>query len=316
MSLNTTHIRIGLVGCGMIGRAWATVFAKAGFQVTIWDPDREAAVVARQAMIEHLEDLDQSGLLSEAPPKLLDRINFSDSLSSAVCNASYVQENGPERLDDRRRLFAELDAATPADVPIASSTSGMRPSTFTHDLPGRHRCLVAHPANPPSLLPLIELCPSPWTSERCVQTARAILGLAGREIAELNHEIDGFILNRLQGALLAEAFRLVAAGTVCPDDVDKVVKHALGMRWSFMGPFETIDLNAPGGIADFCERYGRLYADLQEQMQPRAWDAGLIESVVANRRAVLPLENLSERQKWRDRRLMALASFMENQPSR
>ena len=137
---------------------------------------------------------------------------------------------------------------------------------------------------------------------------------AGQVPATVNKEMDGFALNRLQGALLAEAFRLIADDVISPADLDALVKHGLGLRWSFMGPLETIDLNAPGGLKDYCERYGPLYAELQKQMTPRAWDPALIDKLQSARRAELPANMQAVRQEWRDRRLMALLAHKATQP--
>src|SRR5207253_9790700 len=137
-----------------------------------------------------------------------------------------------------------------------SSTSGIVASRFTEELAGRHRCLVAHPVNPPHLVPLVELVASPWTASAIVTQAKAIYESVGQVPIIVKREIEGFILNRLQAVLLSEAFRLVSDGYVTPQDLDKTLKHGLGLRWSFMGPFETIELNAPEGIADYCRRYG------------------------------------------------------------
>jgi L-gulonate 3-dehydrogenase len=168
--------------------------------------------------------------------------------------------------------------------------------------------------NPPYLVPLVELCPAPWTDPAVVARTRALMTQAGQVPATVNKEMDGFALNRLQGALLAEGFRLVADGVVAPADLDALVKHGLGLRWSFMGPLETIDLNAPGGLSDYCDRYGPLYAELQKQMTPREWDAALIHRLHSARRAELPPNMQSVRQGWRDRRLMALLAHKATQP--
>ena len=123
----------------------------------------------------------------------------------------------------------------------------------------------------------------------------------------VNREIDGFVLNRLQGALLAEAFKLVSDGVISADDLDKTVKDGLGLRWSFMGPFETIDLNAPAGVADYCARYGQFYERLQAEQAPvLAWDDNLVKRIEVERRKHLAADGLAQRQVWRDRRLMAL----------
>src|ERR1700749_1682643 len=230
------------------------------------------------------------------------RVHPAATLAEAVKAAEYVQENGPERVDAKQALFAELDRLALPDAVLASSTSGIPASAFTQTLPGRARCLVAHPVNPPYLVPLVELCPAPWTDPAVVSRTRALMTSAGQVPATVNKETDGFALNRLQGALLAEAFRLIADDVISPADVDALVKHGLGLRWSFMGPLETIDLNAPGGLADYCDRYGPLYATMQQQMQPLDWDKALVDRLHAARRAELPANMQAVRQEWRELR--------------
>ncbi|KMO18461.1 3-hydroxyacyl-CoA dehydrogenase [Methylobacterium platani] len=310
--MNDTQTAV--VGAGAIGKGWAIVFAQAGYGVSVWDPDPGTLQAVPGVIAAELAELARQGLIREEPARIRARIRLAASLADAVRGADHVQENGPETLASRRQTFAEIDALAPPGAVLASSTSGMPPSRFTAEIPGRARCLVAHPANPPSLLPLVELCPAPWTDPTVLERTRRLMIRAGRQVATMRREADGFILNRLQGALLAEAFRLVADGVVDPDEVDTVMKHGLGRRWSFMGPFETVDLNAPGGIADFCARYGALYEALQTQMPPRRWDGDLVGRVAAARRADLPTQDIAARQAWRDRRLMALASHLREQP--
>ena len=281
----------------------------------MWDPAPGAVDAAKGTIAARLGELHEAGLLAEPPGMVAARIRAADSLAAAVREAEYVQENGPERVADKRALFAMLDAEAPAAAILASSTSGIPCSEFTEDLAGRSRCLVAHPVNPPYLVPVVELCPAPWTSAQTVARAREIMAAAGQVPATINREVQGFVLNRLQGALLAEAFRLVADGVVSPADLDATVKHGLGLRWSFMGPFETIDLNAPGGLKDYCARYGALYARLQQEMTPRSWDEAMVKQLDDARRAELPAADQPARQAWRDRRLMALLAHQRTQPS-
>ena len=217
-------------------------------------------------------------------------------------------------MPEKIALFADLDRLARPDAVLASSTSGIPASAFTEGLAGRARCLVAHPVNPPYLIPLVEICPAPWTDAETVARTRAIMTKAGQVPATVKKEMDGFALNRLQGALLAEAFRLLADDVISPTDLDALVKHGLGLRWSFMGPLETIDLNAPGGLADYCNRYGPLYAAMQQQMTPLAWDEALVGRLQAARRAELPGNMQPVRQEWRDRRLMALLAHKAGQP--
>ena len=306
--------KVAVVGAGLIGRAWSIVFARAGFDVALWDPYPQQIEAALTFISERLPELEEVGLLKEPAPIVANRVRFAGTLAEAVAAAEHVQENGPERVDAKQALFGELDRVASADTVLASSTSGIPASAFTEGLAGRARCLVAHPVNPPYLIPLVELCPAPWTDPAVVSRTRALMTSAGQVPATVNKEMDGFALNRLQGALLAEAFRLIADDVISPADVDALVKHGLGLRWSFMGPLETIDLNAPGGLTDYCERYGPLYAELQKQMTPRAWDAALIDQLHSARRAELPANMQGVRQEWRDRRLMALLAHKATQP--
>lgn len=306
--------QIAIIGAGLIGRAWTIVFARAGFDVAIWDPVKSATDAALGFIRDRLPELREAGLLRDEAEAVLGRIHPEVTLAKAVSDAEHVQENSPERVADKTALFAELDKTARPDAVLASSTSGIPASAFTESLPGRTRCLVAHPVNPPYLVPLVELCPAPWTDPAVVARTRELMVRAGQAPVTVNKEVTGFALNRLQGALLAEAFRLLADGVISPVDLDATVKHGLGLRWSFMGPLETIDLNAPGGLVDYCARYGGLYAKLQQQMTPHAWDAALVERLHAARRAELPANMMPVRQEWRDRRLMALLSHRASQP--
>jgi 3-hydroxyacyl-CoA dehydrogenase len=305
---------VAVIGAGLIGRAWAIVFARAGLSVTLWDQFPQQTLAAKAFIADRLPELHAAGLLRDEPSAVLARITPLQSLWEAVRNADYIQENGPERIPVKQAIFTELDRAARPDTIIASSSSGIPASAFTEDLKGRARCLIAHPVNPPYLVPLVEICPAPWTDAAVVERTRDIMVKAGQVPATVKKEVDGFALNRLQGALLAEAFRLVADDVISPTDLDALVKHGLGLRWSFMGPLETIDLNAPGGLADYCNRYGPLYATMQQQMTPLEWDEALVNRLHDARRAELPTNMQPVRQEWRDRRLMALLAHKATQP--
>ena len=166
-----------------------------------------------------------------------------------------------------------------------------------------------HPINPPYLVPAAEIVPAPWTDPAVVERAAALLRAAGHAPIMMKREIDGFVMNRLQGALLEEAFRLVAEGYASAEDVDVGIRDGLALRWSFMGPFETIDLNAPAGVRDYAQRYQGMYRDIFPSTQWRAdWSGPVMDAIEAERRARLPAGKLAERHAWRDRRLMALAA--------
>lgn len=302
--------RIAVIGAGLIGRAWAIVFARAGFDVALWDGDKDALATSLATIKDRLDDLARICLVAD-PTSTLRRITPEALLPAALAGTIYVQENLPEALQTKKAIYVELDRLAPDDAILASSTSSIPASAFTESLKGRARCLVAHPVNPPYLIPVVELCGAPWTAPETIAKARALMERAGQVPVTVQRELQGFILNRLQGALLNEAFRLVEDGYVTPDDLDKTIAHGLGLRWSFMGPFETIDLNAPGGVRDYCGRYGALYYNLaQQQADPRRWD-GVLDRIEAERSKSLPRSALAERQAWRDRRLMALAAHKQ-----
>lgn len=304
--------KIAVIGAGLIGSAWATVFARAGYSVVLHDVNPEVMTSALVAINANLAKLYVAGLITEQPETVLQRITTAPTLEQAVRGAGLVQENVRETVAAKKEIFAELDRLAAADTILASSTSGIPASSFTADLKGRARCLVGHPINPPSLVPLVELVPAPWTDQSTMERARALYEGAGQVPIMVQREIQGFIVNRLQGALLSEAFRLVEDGYVNSADVDKAVKDGLGLRWAFMGPFETIDLNAPGGIRDYCERYGPLYLDIAKQAEPRVWNDALLDRLEQERLQKLPASERPARQLWRDQRLMDLVVHKRN----
>jgi L-gulonate 3-dehydrogenase len=308
MSEQAKSEQVTIVGSGLIGRSWAIAFARAGWRVVMWDP-AEGAAEASLATIENLlgdlaaEDLLQGRSVSEARSL----ISAAATLETALDGTRWVQENAPEDVEVKRALWARLDALAPPDAILASSTSAIVPSDFTADLPGRARCLVAHPINPPYLVPAVELVPAPWTSAETMTAAETVIRGIGQAPIVMKRELDGFVMNRLQGALLDEAFRLVADGYCSVEDIDIGLREGLALRWAFIGPFETIDLNAPGGVRDYVGRYGRLYERLGQSMQRRVdWTGPVLDDIEAQRRERLPATKLAERQRWRDRRLMAL----------
>ena len=288
---------VALIGSGLIGSAWAVVFARGGLPVRILDREGRAAANALPRIDRSLAQLADGGLLDEPVDAIRGRISFVSSLEAALDGAVLAQESVPEDLALKRATFAMLDAAAGPGTILASSTSMIPASRFTDELAGRSRCLVAHPVNPPHLVPVVELVPAPWTDDAVTERARALYAAAGQSPVVLRREVDGFLVNRLQGALLAEALRLHEDGLASAADVDVAIRDGLGLRWSFMGPFETIDLNAPGGTRDYGERYARVYEDVTATQLPRPWRQAIFEALDAERRAIIPLDRLGEDRK-------------------
>ena len=310
-----TERNVAIVGSGLIGRAWATIFARAGWNVRLTDPHIPTLKAAPRLIRDELHALARHGLCND-PDGAVARVSIAASLQEALLDVEFVQENGPEIVEDKKTIFAQLDKLAPPNALLVSSTSAITASRFTETLPGRARCLVGHPVNPPHLVPLVELCGAPWTSPDAIERARTIYREIGQVPVTINREINGFVLNRLQGALLAEAFRLVGEGYISAEDLDHTVKDGLGLRWSFLGPFETIELNAPGGIPDYCARYTGFYKELASAAAgPEVYESPNVDRVIAAWPHQPTPERVDALTQRRNERLAALAAHKVKQTS-
>jgi len=301
-------VKAAILGSGLIGRSWAMVFARGGHEVRLWDQDEAQVSKAIAHIATTLPLMAAEGLIDD-PEAVKARIRGAASLAEALDGAGFVQENIVERAEPKQRLFAEVEGLAPRGAILSSSTSAIMPSIIFGGLATRERCLVSHPLNPPHLAPIVELCGADFTSPDIVAQAKDFMAGCSMSPITVKREIEGFILNRLQLAVLNEAFRLIAEDYVTAEDLDKTIKDGLALRWSFMGPIETIDLNAPNGVADYLERYGptiRRVGDSQSAAAP--WPESIGATLDAERRADVPREKLGDATAWRDRRLMALAA--------
>jgi L-gulonate 3-dehydrogenase len=311
--MSTPTETVGIIGAGLIGRSWANVFARAGWDVVLWDPNADVRAKAAGQIAEGLQELAVHGLVTDATAAA-QRVRIAATLEEAVAAADFVQESGPETPEAKREIFARLDAATRPDVVLASSTSAIVASQFTEALAGRGRCLVAHPVNPPHLVPVVELCGAPWTTPATKARAKQVFQSIGQVPIDVKREIEGFVLNRLQVALLAEAFRLVQDGVVSPEDLDHTIADGLGLRWAFMGPFETIELNAPDGIADYCRRYAPWFRRYMQDLPPAStWDDSNWQAVAAAWGPTPTAQSVAKKSQWRNTRLAALAAHKRAQ---
>src|SRR6201992_1366602 len=306
--MEKTNRQVAIVGVGLIGRAWAAIFARAGWNVRLTDPHEPTLKGAIDLIRNELHALARHGLADD-PDGAVARLSVAPSLEAAVDGVEFIQENGPELGEQKKTIFADLDRLAPPSAVLASSTSAITASRFTEGLPGRSRCLVGPPVSPPHLVPLVELCGAPWTSPETIDRARQIYQEIGQVPVTVKREINGFVLNRLQGALLAEAFRLVGEGYISAEDLDHTVKDGLGLRWSFLGPFETIELNAPGGIADYCARYTGFYKELAANSAgPSVYESPNVEAVIAAWPHQPEAERIAALTARRNDRLAALAA--------
>ncbi|WP_394940709.1 3-hydroxyacyl-CoA dehydrogenase NAD-binding domain-containing protein [Psychromicrobium sp. YIM B11713] len=244
--MNSDSIRrVAVVGAGTIGLSWMALFAKAGLSVTVSDPRPDVAEVVRDSMPELAKTL---GSTAE---ELLARVTVSNSLEEAVAEADLVQENGPERLEFKQQLFVEIASAAPAHALLTSSSSGIVATLIAEKLDdaAAARMLIAHPFNPPQLMPLVEIVPGERTVESSTLSAIEFYRELGKIPVREHKEIQGFVANRLQAVVLKEAFSLVLQGVVSVEELDTAMKASLGARWATIGPFESYHLGGgPGGI--------------------------------------------------------------------
>ncbi len=297
---------IAVVGGGSIGVAWAIVFARANHEVRVYDVDAARTAAVLKEVAERAVELATFGLIDD-PDAVVGRVTVHRELAPAVRGAFYVQECVAERVDVKRAVFAELDAVVAADAVLASSSSMIPCSRFATGLAGRARCLVVHPGNPPYLLPVAELVPAPFTDADTVERAAALLTAAGMTPVRVAVEVEGFVYNRLQGALLREAYCLVRDGVVSASDVDRVVRLGLGRRWSVIGPFATAELNTRGGLTRHAQVMGPAYARMgAERGQRDEWSPDLVALAAEDIHAELPADDWAENVLRRDRALMVL----------
>jgi L-gulonate 3-dehydrogenase len=306
----SARAKIAVVGAGSMGVAWSIVFARSGHEVALYDPVEDRLEAARNELIARLEALEERGLISSPAHAVLGRIALVADLEAAVAEARYIQECAPERLELKQSLFADLGRLSASDAILASSSSAIPISQVVAYLPERHRCVVVHPLNPPFLLEVVEVVPASFTDPAITARAAILLEQAGMAPVTLKRENEGFLFNRLQGALLREAYCLVRDGVASVADVDRAITEGLGMRWAVLGVFETVDVNTRGGIQSHAEKLGPAYARMgAERGQNDPWTPDLVARVAGERRALLPLAQWEARVQWRDRRLMDIAAL-------
>ncbi len=241
-------------GAGVIGGGWVAWFLARGYRVVAWDPDPAA-----EQRLTHLVDaawpaLTELGLAEGASRT---HLSFEPDLGRACAQADLVQESAPEDLTLKRRLLRDLDAATPADVVISSSTSGYAMTEMQVDCADPGRTVVAHPFNPPYLIPLVEVVGGRLTDAAAVAWTADFFRLAGKSVITMDREVPGFIANRLQEALWREALHMVAAGEATVEQIDLSITDGPGLRWPLMGPMLTFHLaGGQGGMAHMLDHFG------------------------------------------------------------
>ncbi|AQS83779.1 MAG: 3-hydroxyacyl-CoA dehydrogenase NAD-binding domain-containing protein [Acetobacter aceti] len=251
--MNTIR-KIGIIGCGVIGASWAAYYLARGFDVSATDPAPDAERQLRELIARDWRLLSRIGL---SPGASMDRLSFNADPVAALADVDFIQENGPERVDIKRALLAEITPAIREDVIIASSTSGIRISDIQGAAIHPERVVLGHPFNPPHLIPLVEVVGGKETSPEVIERTLRFYRDIGKKAIHVRREVKGHVANRLQAALFREAFSLVHEGVASVADVDAAISHGPGLRWALLGPFMNLNLSGgSGGIAHVIDHLG------------------------------------------------------------
>jgi 3-hydroxyacyl-CoA dehydrogenase len=244
---------IAIVGTGVIGASWAALYLARGLNVIATDPAPNAEANLRKFIDAAWKDLEVIGL---SPDASRDHLKFTTDMKKALAEADLVQENGPERQDFKIKLFADMDAATPEDTIIASSSSGLTMSVMQSACKHPERCVTGHPFNPPHIIPLVEVVAGAKTSPETVERAIAFYTSIGKKPIHVRKEVVGHVANRLQAALYREIVYLIERGVLDVADSDAAVCWGPGLRWGLMGPNLLFHLGGgTGGIQHFMEQF-------------------------------------------------------------
>jgi carnitine 3-dehydrogenase len=301
--------RVAVLGAGTIGASWATLFLSRGLRVAVYDPAPDTELRIRAFIADAWPTLEQRGLAADADPTLF---TVHDDPAEAVRGAALVQESGPENLEIKRELFQSLDTALDADAVVASSTSGLMPSELQAGRTAPDRYLVAHPFNPPHLIPLVEVVGGRDTDPAVIDWAIRFYTWLGKHTIRVRREVPGHVANRMQAALYREAIHLVLEGVASVEDVDAAVSSGPGLRWAIMGPHLQHHLaGGAGGLRHLLEHIGpgiqRWWSDLgRPLLTPEVIDR-LVSAFEAGRPRPMP-ELVEER----DALLIALLQTIES----
>src|SRR6201990_3578574 len=251
MSLSKPIRRIAIVGTGVIGASWAALFLARGLDVVATDPAPNAEANLRKYVDEAWPALTDVGL---SPGASRDRLSFTTDMQQALAQADFVQENGPERADFKIKVFADMEAATPIDSIIASSSSGITPSVMQSKCKHPERVLVGHPFNPPHIIPLVEVVGGAKTAPEAIKQGMAFYASIGKKPIQLRKELPGHVANRLQAALYREMLYLIEQGVLSVEETDVAVSYGPGLRWGVMGQSLQWHLGGgEGGIKHFMD---------------------------------------------------------------
>lgn len=306
--------RVACVGAGLVGQGWATIFLSRGLEVIMQDISQEMLNESMKHILLNLKFLETKGLVQKGSVEAgQGRIKTTTNIADACGHADYVQESVPDTYEIKKRVFEEMDSAAPAHAILASSTSGLLMTDIQEVATRPERCVLVHPMLPVHLIPTVEIAGGEKTSSTTVQEAREFMERMGKSPVVLRREVPGYIINRLQAALLREAIDLVDKGIASPEEVDKAFCRGIGLRDPIVGPFLRMHI-AGNGIEDFIENFAQSYRYRWETME--TWTSipsSAIEAVVKGTKSmdIVCKKSLGEMRAWRDEMLTKILKLVD-----
>lgn len=302
-------VNAAVVGCGVIGAAWASRMVLSGVDVAISDPAPGAPEIYAGVLANAVAAWDELGL----PTDKRGSLRFAESIGDAVADASFVQESVPERPEIKATVLAKIEQAAPRETIIASSTSGIRPTTMQATMTHPERLVVGHPYNPVYLLPVVEVVGGQATTDESIVLAKAFYSSIGMRPVHVRVEIDAFIGDRLLEAVWREALWLVNDGVATTQEIDDVMTYGFGLRWAQMGLFETYRVaGGAGGFRHFIEQFGpTLEWPWTKLMDTPEFTPELVDRIVAQSDEQSGHHSIPELERIRDRNVVGFLKVLE-----
>jgi 3-hydroxyacyl-CoA dehydrogenase len=306
-----------VVGTGVIGRGWVYVFSRAGCPTRIIDQDPKQTATALDWLEKTLDEDIKGGFIagSEAA-KCRSLVSDHADLGEALSGVEYIQESGPESLGIKNEIFKRADAVADPGAILASSTSAIDINLIAEGVPGIARCVTAHPFNPPHIVPIVEVMGTDKTDPEAVTRTVEFLKRVGQKPVVMNYFLPGYLINRIQAAVVREANHLVTRGAASVEDVDTLMSHGLGLRWALFGSFGINHTNADGGVREYYTRYGKAYQTIMNDLDssPPTFDPDMIEHIGKGVDDMLGKTTVADCCRWRDRLVRKIRKLKDEDP--
>ena len=304
LSVLDRYRNVTVIGAGVIGSSWTALFLAHGLNVVVNDPRPDIEAVIKADLAQIAPTLEALGLPSQGLEK---NLRFEADLARAVAKADLVQENGPEKVEFKQQLWAQIEQHAPSHALLLSSSSARPATEQGKAMKDASRLLIGHPFNPPHLIPLVEVVPGEQTSKQAVEDAVAFYTALGKVARVLKKEINGFVANRLQRAIMRESCYLVQEGVVTVDELDDIVTNSIGLRWAINGPFSSFHIGGgPKGLESFFQHLGKNLAASFKVISPLEWSDELQQRIIDQANASFGQEPIPSMERKRDDRQVAV----------